>query len=494
MAELNTVVRDGFDHEAFHQAIARHGPLREQMEALDRLLPHGAGLTEDLFCIVFKLNAELVDETALLPSLLINRAIVLDVIESTSVDDLRRRTALDVTESANAAARLAARTLDALKRKFKADPEALLRAAKADADEQDFERLASIRENEVDRDEPLENTLAKEEKRLRAAKSRHRKALSEFADSMNSVAQAVSQEAEQLPQDLDAADLHARGLGIGNDGHMSAERRLELGQRIMRSDKLRRLARMVGAFRQVALESRRNRPSRLPQTVHSISRGSELERLLPTELIGLRASDGRFRRALRTDFQRRYIEQQLGQYELKAPAGRGPMVVCLDGSSSMAGAKELWSKAVALTLLDIAKRERRRCLGIIFSAGGQPYTVELSLARGKKPKVDPIIEFAEHFPGGGTEFEPPLRLALEAVTEGDFRRGDIIFITDGQASLSPTFVDELSAKKRRHRFRVFAVTVGKEDGAHSQLEQISDEIQSVEALTASVAKSLFESI
>ena len=86
---------------------------------------------------------------------------MLDVIESTSVDDLRRRTALDVTESANAAARLAARTLDALKRKFKADPEALLRAAKADADEQDFERLASIRENEVDRDEPLENTLAK---------------------------------------------------------------------------------------------------------------------------------------------------------------------------------------------------------------------------------------------------------------------------------------------------------------------------------------------
>ena len=108
MAELNTVARDGFDHEAFHQAIARHGPLREQMEALDRLLPHGARLAEDLFCIVFKLNAELIDEQALLPSLLINRAIVLDVMESTAVDDLERRTALDVAESANAASRLAA--------------------------------------------------------------------------------------------------------------------------------------------------------------------------------------------------------------------------------------------------------------------------------------------------------------------------------------------------------------------------------------------------
>lgn len=494
MAELNTVVRDGFDHEAFHQAIARHGQLREQMEALDRLLPHGARLAEDLFCIVFKLNAELIDEQALLPSLLINRAIVLDVLESTAVDDLRRRTALDVAESANAASRLAARTLNALKRKFNANPEALLRAARADADERELDRLKSIRENETDSDEPLEDVLTKEERRLRAAKSRHRKALSEVAGSMDSVAQAVSQEAEQLPQDLASADAYVRGLGVGTGGPMSAERRLELGQQIMRSDKLRRLARMVGAFREIALESRRKRPSRLPQTVHSINQGSELERLLPTELIGLRTSDGSFRRGQRLDFKRRYVEKQLSQYELKASAGRGPMVVCLDGSSSMAGTKELWSKAVALTLLDIAKREHRRCLGIIFSAGGKPYTIELTPTRGEKPKADPIIEFAEHFPGGGTEFEPPLRLALEAVTEGDFRRGDIIFITDGQASLSSTFIDELRIKKRRSRFRVFAVTVGKQDGAHSQLGQISDEIQSVESLTANVAKSLFEDL
>jgi hypothetical protein len=74
--------------------------------------------------------------------------------------------------------------------------------------------------------------------------------------------------------------------------------------------------------------------------------------LLPHELLALRHP------VLRRDFARRFLDAELLQYTLRAveEKGRGPMIVCIDGSSSMAGDKEIWSKAVSLTLLDIAQR------------------------------------------------------------------------------------------------------------------------------------------
>ena len=205
-----------------------------------------------------------------------------------------------------------------------------------------------------------------------------------------------------------------------------------------------RLARLVGAMRRIGVRGSASTRARSPQETHSITTGNDLGRVLPSELGGLRASGpGRLARLRRADFLRRFVEHQLLQYRLEAPAQRGPMVICLDGSGSMQGSKELWGKAVALTLMEIARRERRRCLAIIFSSGSPPFEVELlgkgtHRRSGQRAEVrdDDVMRFAEHFPGGGTDFGPPLERALEAVTEGDYRRGDIVFITDGQATVA----------------------------------------------------------
>ena len=74
---------------------------------------------------------------------------------------------------------------------------------------------------------------------------------------------------------------------------------------------------------------------------------------------------------------RRFLDAELLQYALRAidEKGRGPMVVCIDGSSSMAGDKEIWSKAVSLTLLDIAQRQRRLFRSICFAAADTPLQI-----------------------------------------------------------------------------------------------------------------------
>ena len=89
------------------------------------------------------------------------------------------------------------------------------------------------------------------------------------------------------------------------------------------------------------------------------------------------------------------------------------MIVCLDGSSSMAGEKEIWSKAVALTLLEIARRQRRLFRFICFSSADMPlFTLDLNPRDHHLVREDRALDVAEYFPGGGTDFETPLDAAV----------------------------------------------------------------------------------
>ena len=105
--------------------------------------------------------------------------------------------------------------------------------------------------------------------------------------------------------------------------------------------------------------------------------GRKLSRLLPHELVSLQHP------LLRRDFIRRFVDNELLQYDLRGveAQGKGPLIVCLDGSSSMLGDKEVWAKALTLTLLEIARRERRRFRAICFSSADAPlYSVDLRYA------------------------------------------------------------------------------------------------------------------
>ena len=300
-----------------------------------------------------------------------------------------------------------------------------------------------------------------------------------------------------LPGQMDEADEQMRslGLGQGEGGRVDANRRLQLGERLLRNRKLQLLAKLVGAFREVANEARRKRVARAPQELHAIRSGSHLERILPSELLGL----SRERPALHREFTRRLAEGQLLEYELHGASARGPMVVCVDGSGSMRGTKEIWAKAVALTLMDIARREKRRCLAIVFSSSHEIFEVELlgaQRASHARARVidDNVLDFAEYFPGGGTDFEAPLGRALEAVSSGNYRRGDIVFITDGQAHVSESLLDELESKRRKHRFRVRGILVDVAESSKATLQRFCDDVRLVSDLAADSLDDLFAHI
>src|SRR5690606_18813718 len=140
--------------------------------------------------------------------------------------------------------------------------------------------------------------------------------------------------------------------------------------------------------------------------------------------------------------------------------GRGPIVVCVDGSSSMDGNKEIWSKAVCLTILEIARRQRRKFGVIVFSSKGSPLRVFNSdLREGWSMKEVDILELADYFPGGGTDFEDPLNKAVELLQMSKFKNGDIVFITDGECDVSDSWLSEFLDKKKELSFKVFSILI-----------------------------------
>ena len=500
---LYTIEHDGFDFDQFEQLFRTEPALQRVHEKAQRLLPHPKALLTDLFAALYKLNVLLRRPDEVAGSVQINRRLVAAVVDSAHFAALRERTQLDIDAIREALPPLADRVVRALTRGDRVVASELIQAAEVAEDEQqlidriaELDHLEDLPEGAFGPAEAIKQSLKREIRDLKKKTEAKARSQAQIADSLPlDLDNEIQGRVRDLPEQLEALDEQAKSLGLGaGQGRVGAEQRMALGEKLLASRKLQLLAKLTGAFREVAFESRRRRIQRAPQVLHAVMSGQDLARLLPSELLGIRKQP----RGRHLEWLRRYAEAELLQYDLRTSASRGPMVVCVDGSGSMQGSKELWGKAVALTLMEIARRERRRCLGIVFSAGHRPFEVELlaGAQRGGRPVVqaDAVLEFAEHFPSGGTSFEEPLRRAVEAVTEGRYRRGDIVFITDGEASVPDALLASLKPLRQRHRFKIRGLLVDAGHHSGGTLAQFCDDVRKVSDLTGDALSDLFAAV
>ena len=285
--------------------------------------------------------------------------------------------------------------------------------------------------------------------------------------------------------DLEGAERFAFswGLGPGQARRLEKQEKFELARRLRSDPKLRQIADLAGRMRNVAAAKQRERAKYVPSEVVGVTQGSDLSRVLPSELVRLTVPE------LRPYFLRDFLEGKLLQYELKGreKEGRGPLVVCLDSSGSMAEGrrpytKEVWAKAVLLALFWIAARQRRAFACVHFGSRSEIRVFEFPDPRSARPAD--VAEMAAFFFGGGTDFEAPLRKAQELLERSEYRKGDVVFITDGQAFVSDEFLRGFRAAKARKGFAVWTVLV---DVFASAVEQFSDGVERVDGLDDRVA-------
>lgn len=495
---------DSYDRARFAE-LRRGSPSMAALEERGRVfLPHFAALLEDLFAALFKYNVIHRSEAAVAPSARVNRFMLDGLLARSAYEPLRVATQLDEARAGLAAVLLGERALELLKSEKILSRRDLLDHFDLARDEDELRRHAREVEHAdaLQKDEALAPSARREvatlgrnlEREARLAEARLKRKATEVASGLGRSGDQAQKrlEAEALgvasvvDDAADEAQSWGRALGAGGSG--SAGRSLELGRRLAHNPKLRKLARLLGQMREQALALRRRLFERRDQEVYEVTAGADLARMLPQELVSLGHPE------LHRDWRRRYVEGELLQYALRGSdeRGRGPMVVCLDVSSSMAGEKEIWSKAVALTLLDVARRERRRFRAILFSSAETGLRT-FDLNRGERWSSDlaGALDLADWFPGGGTDFERPLDAALACLGDSRFRRGDVVLITDGECRVGEQWRERFVDEKARLDFSLYSILIDVGGSTLETLAQISDRVSRISDLTGDGVRDLF---
>jgi uncharacterized protein with von Willebrand factor type A (vWA) domain len=485
------VESDAYDRSAFAALVAESPSLAETIEAGGRLVPHFDALLEDVFCLLFKLEPRLRAADAVSQAVPLNRALLDAFRDHPLQEHLRERTQLDEVEAGLATLLLAENILALLRSEELLPRGDLLDLFELERREEELRRrgeeLANADEGEKRGVEDAADAAALAEAQLR---QKARQVTERLRDMPARARGALPAAAAGLSRQLAESGEESRswGTGLGAGGRSSPGRQIELGRRLATNPKLRKLAQLVGRMREHALALRRRPFERASEEVFEVRPGRDLERLLPPELIALRHP------LRRREFTRRLVEGQLLTYGLRGAEehGRGPMIVCLDGSSSMAGEKEIWSKAVALTLLEIARRQRRLFRFICFSSAETPlFTLDLNPRAHHEVKEDRALDVAEYFPGGGTDFMIPLDAALDCLRAARYRRGDVVLVTDGECRVEPEWLTRFQAEKKKLGFAVYAVLIDVGQSSRETLAALSDRVTSVSALTDDAARDLF---
>jgi len=138
----------------------------------------------------------------------------------------------------------------------------------------------------------------------------------------------------------------------------------------------------------------------------------------------------------------------------------------------MQGAGETWAKGLAIALISLAKDEGRDAAVILFSTTAQ----QPILLKARDCNHDQLVkQVAGFWCGGGTNFQDPLQSAVKVISNyPEMKQAEIVFLTDGAASLDPRFKAEFLNVKQAMDFSLFCLELGY-GSPHSGLGDLADE-------------------
>jgi uncharacterized protein with von Willebrand factor type A (vWA) domain len=238
---------------------------------------------------------------------------------------------------------------------------------------------------------------------------------------------------DKIDKALDEAQEHASamaslpGTGQGASQKLAADEMIDLASKWRKNPELFEMAKMIGRMQRDLRYKRSNRVVGGREEIVDVKTGNDIPLLLPQEKMKLRNP------IMRKDFMRRFYEESLVQYETRgyAEAGRGPIIVCIDGSGSMTGMENVWARSLAVSFISIAKREKRDAAAVEFSSTGSVKRWDFMANEAINPLK--IIDFASHFFGGGTDITGGVLSAKDLIDKvSNFKTADIVVLTDGQ--------------------------------------------------------------
>ena len=270
---------------------------------------------------------------------------------------------------------------------------------------------------------------------------------------------AVKQAQKEAEKEIDEVQGIAGGwgTGLGDLKKLPTQQKKELAEQIKNNKKLQQIASQLGAMKQITTTKRKNRYGKRREEVYSVGLGRDIALALPSEKGLLMNAD------TEDLFYKRFLDGNLLQYELrgKEKQGRGAIICAIDVSGSMGGLnREIWAKVFALGLLEIAGREKRDFAVIFFDTMVRE-TIRIPKEMKPMERLQTVLRIAEFFTGGGTTFEQPLDTAKELLNEKEFNKADIVMITDGECTVSDSWLGGFLKWRNANKVTIQGILVGR---------------------------------
>lgn len=304
--------------------------------------------------------------------------------------------------------------------------------------------------------------------------------LSAKAASLRSAMRKAAQQAQETISEYDDAMMTlGAGDGAGIASRVQAPPAV-LRNTLLRNAKLRKILKLAGRMKSAAIAKQRTKARPGREELCDVKTGSDLERLLPSELLNLATEDTE---AL---LFRKLIEGNAMVYELRGreTKAEGPIILAVDESGSMSGEPDMWAKAVAIALMEIAARQNRPFAYVHFDS--RVSRVD-EVPNPRSFKLEQLEELVSYFHGGGTSIGTALSHCADMLDKAQtardgksWKRADVILITDGESG------DDVEQEKainriRKHNGHLYSCFIGHESG--DKCATMADEKMTINAET-----------
>lgn len=193
------------------------------------------------------------------------------------------------------------------------------------------------------------------------------------------------------------------------------------------------------------------------EEIDRVESGDNLERVLPVEM------------SMPEDlFFKKYVTKELQQFSSpgkdkpkkveehrKDPRlTKGPIIVSIDTSGSMAGQPQRIAFSLIKQLLRMAKKQKRPCYLISFSVRSK--AIDLAKPR-NWGKID---YFLEHSYSGGTDGEQMLAEAIRVLQKGTYEMADVLIVSDFEFPVPTPSTTEKINKEKTLGTRFYGLKIG----------------------------------
>ncbi len=494
--ETQAVKADAFDRATFTDLKKTANTLSSTEKEGSESLKTFGHLMQDVFSSLYKYSPQVRQPGELKPSHRVNHGLINKAMETEQWGQLRNYTKLDEVNSAMATVTIAKSLIETIQKEMKEEADltnqCLAAQDAADNAQSKAQSLQDIAGQAKGATKAKYTKQANQATKAAAEAQQQAQGLTRQLDeALPGVQQKLRQmmrtaENEALKEIRETSEmLEAWGTEPGQVQKLPPEKRIALAQKLRASEKMKKLARMVGRMRRLAVHAQKTKIKHGYDEVYDIERGADLSKVIPSELALLNNP------LTKLDFERKFTEKSLMQYALRGTerAGKGPIIALIDNSGSMSN-KELWAKAVALGLLEIATMQRRDFGCVMFGSASDPLDVTI-IKKGEKNIIEKVLHIAEYFYGGGTDFEKPIDKGLELVQAQEFKKADIVMITDGERGVSQGWLDKTLKAKKEKEVRIISILTDYGTTSPETVKKFSDMVTLTSELTDDQASEIF---